>query len=200
MEERLKYVFGLVNDWLKFAEAKIAAIIAFNGAAVLALIAAIKDIGNPFISYFIAHLTIPGLLVGLSIAFWGIKSNYSKSFVAKLPKPSNDDHILFFGDIAKYGDDEYLKFVYTRSEIKLPDETPLIELDIVCQTIINSRITLRKYQYANRALKATLITLIASSIAILPTYFSYSVRSFYTNTLNFDIDKYQKDDNTPCHC
>ena len=36
--ETLKYVFTLMADWLKFAETKNAAIIAFNGSVLLAIV------------------------------------------------------------------------------------------------------------------------------------------------------------------
>jgi hypothetical protein len=43
MEERLKYIFNNINDWLKFAETKNAALLVIDSAAIFALLSFINS-------------------------------------------------------------------------------------------------------------------------------------------------------------
>jgi hypothetical protein len=192
LEDRLKYILSSVIDWLKFGEAKNAALVALNGAAILSLIGAIKDIGNPAISYFLVHLTIPGLLIGLGISLNAIRGIMSKSYNPNLNFTDETDHILFYGDIAKYSDTEYLKKLYAFHKEEVPEVYGTLEIEFACQIIINARIASRKFKLFNYGLMVTIVAIAGSFLfAILPYYFK-PVLSFYTDILGLGIEKYGK--------
>lgn len=192
MEERLKYVLSSVIDWLKFGEAKNAALVALNGAAILSLIGAVKDIGNSAISYFLVHLTIPGLLIGLGISLNAIRSIVSKSYSPNLNFTDITDHVLFYGDIAKYSDTEYLKKLYAFHKEDAPETYSALETEFACQIIINARIANRKFKLFNYGLIVTIVAIAGSFLlAILPYYFK-PVLNFYTDILGLGIEKYGK--------
>jgi hypothetical protein len=152
MEERLKYILAQVIDWLKFAEAKNAALVGFTGAAILALIGAVKDIGNAAISYFIVHVTIPGLLIALFISLNSFRGILSKFFKHRAPAPGKDDHVFFYGDIHKYTDTQYLRKLYTLHDETAPEKFNRLEIELACQTIINSKVASRKFRLFNLGL------------------------------------------------
>lgn len=46
MEERLKFIFANVNEWLRFAEAKNGVLVAFNGAAIWGTLQSLDEISK----------------------------------------------------------------------------------------------------------------------------------------------------------
>src|SRR5690554_7337941 len=44
MKEHLEYIFSNVNDWLKFAEAKSATLLAANGVVLFGILRLVKDL------------------------------------------------------------------------------------------------------------------------------------------------------------
>ncbi|MCP4218773.1 MAG: hypothetical protein GY765_29345, partial [bacterium] len=72
MEERLKSIFANVNDWLKFAEAKNAALVAFNSAIIFAVLSVFDQAALqkfPIGKWFLIPFLILTAL-GLGIALW----------------------------------------------------------------------------------------------------------------------------------
>jgi hypothetical protein len=161
VEDRLRFVLSTVNEWLKFAEGKNAALFAANVA--LALVIA-EFVINEYISMEWIYLYLYIAMFSLSIS----ASCCLLSFIPqiRLPKikltksPQSNHNLLFYGHIAGYNAEEYLSQFYNVNGIGF-DNLPPIHKSYAEQIIINSRITLRKYQWFNLALWFTIFAILS---------------------------------------
>ncbi|MDT5267964.1 MAG: hypothetical protein QOH49_150 [Acidobacteriota bacterium] len=148
MEERLKGIFANVNEWLKFAEAKNAAIIAADAAASFGALTLVLSKDNLPAFWLYIYLHSFTFFVALS-AIVALLSVIPKTKVL-LNKPKEErqanDNLLFYGHIAKYTPEEYLTELRKRYEEHEPKNSGL-EFDYAQQITINSQITLRKYDF-----------------------------------------------------
>jgi len=135
----LKDTLSKVNEWVKFAEAKNAANVAFCSAAVFALSRIILNYEelNSYIIIYLAFVIIC-LVLSLSISLL--------SFVPKLDAPWLDigktdgsDNFLYFGHACKYSGTDYLELVYG-NEKKKNLESYALELAYSNQIVVNSKI------------------------------------------------------------
>jgi hypothetical protein len=144
MEERLKYICGLANDWLRFAEAKNAAMV----AAVCALIVVGCDHFPSSTKFGLVQWACFGGCVLLVIA--GTLS--LASFIPKLTfewtrsKAEADakHNLFFFEHIAGYSAFDFLDALYQAELAESPKRK--LELDLAGQAVINSQIASRKFK------------------------------------------------------
>jgi hypothetical protein len=167
MEDRLRYILSNVNDWLKFAEGKNAALLAANSAIVVGALRLVD--GKEFIFqwaeyyfYFsIAMSSLGGVLCLLS-------------FVPKVKIPwllptslsHEKDNLVFYGDISCYDPSSYVRALYTQNGANLERIDPFEE-DLAEQIILNSRIALRKYQLFNAALWLDITALLTPVVSFI---------------------------------
>jgi hypothetical protein len=176
MLSELKFIFANVNDWLKFAEAKNAALIAFDGAVIIGLFSILKDLtsGKGMIGIAIS-IAIVFLAVSLFIA---LLSFYPQTRITEVPKNEaidENDNLYFWEHIKKYTVGEYLKKFREIFDLSKPDaelenghlNNMRLENDLAIQVITNSRITSHKYRYFNYALKFTIVGLLPLVIAFI---------------------------------
>jgi len=176
MLSELKPIFTNVNDWLKFAEAKNAALIAFDGAAIMGLLSIVKD--------FSSGKGIIGIAISIAIVFLAaslftvLLSFYPQTRITEAPKDKaigENDNLYFWEHIKKYTAEEYLKKLRETSDSSKPDaETPnghlnnmRLENDLAIQIITNSRMTSHKYRYFKYALTFTIVGLLPLVIAFI---------------------------------
>lgn len=152
METKLKDIFSNINDLLKFAETKTATLLAGNGVIIFGLFRIFKDtstIHNIFISTVIMLLSLSIFINLLSL----IPSLKMPLILYKKSKSKNDN-LLFFGDIVKYSENEYLE------KLKNGNKTfSDFEKYYAGQIIINSVIALKKF-------RLFLISIYLTSIAV----------------------------------
>lgn len=147
--EILRENLQTVVNWLNFAEAKNAAIIAIN----IAFISMINDINiirnNNFIFALVAGIAVLSSLIAL-IAFFP-KSTKGININCNL---GTDKNLLFYEDISKYGTDEYVCTLYKKYIDKdiLPNNLSSLEKDLAEEIIVNSKIAVRKYTLFKLAL------------------------------------------------
>lgn len=152
MKDRLKYILSLVNEWLKFAESKNAALLAADTAMALGLLKVLQSYTLPsqivklYLSFSIVFLALAAIVCLISFI-----SQVTIPWLATKCRPSETDNLLFYGDIAKYNPEKYMEKLYKQA-MKDLDEIDAYEEDIAEQVIINSRIALRKYKLFNVAL------------------------------------------------
>lgn len=159
---KLKEIFENVNNWLKFAEAKNATLIAGNGVIIFGIIKCLKDLVD--YPYFIYYLCFVILLLSLSFIIALI------SFIAsiKLPqylfeeKDNEKNNLLFYGSIKNYNKESYLKELTKSLGI---NDSSILENEFCKmyaeQIIINSKITMRKLELFNLGLKITLFAILS---------------------------------------
>ena len=167
MEDRLKYVLSNVNDWLKFAEAKNAALAATSAAVIIGLFSVI-DKKQSLITYLQNYLCISiGLcLLAMICALMSFVPQIRIPVLLRLSNKKKDDNIIFFSDVAKYDPQEYLESLYAASG-KPVKEFSSIESFFAEQIIANSRIALRKYRFFSMGISLTGIALAIIFIGLL---------------------------------
>ncbi|MEG5063079.1 DUF5706 domain-containing protein [Microcoleus sp. B3-A4] len=180
--DKLLCIFQIVNDWLKFAEAKNAVLLAFCSAAITAII-----------TYLSTASTIPNLFrYGLLISMFLLCISSLICSVSFLPKTDIDhfvwsrtksvrnskfplkdsDNFYFFNNLNKYDSTELLDAMnrlYFEGKVQKPYRKE--DLDIASQITINSEIASTKFMFFRIALWLLIfsifIVLISLLIAIL---------------------------------
>jgi hypothetical protein len=169
--EKLLSILQIVNDWLKFAEAKNAVLLAFCGAAITAII-----------TYLSAAETIPDFLqVGLLISTFLLSISSLICSLSFLPKTDMErftwlrrrpnrnfqslkatDNFYFFNNLKKYDSDNLLeainKFYF---EDKIPTPHKKEDLDLASQITINSEIASTKFAFFRIALWLLILAILA---------------------------------------
>jgi hypothetical protein len=143
MKSELKYIFSNVNEWLKFAETKNAALIVFSASIILAILTNITNNINIILKYYIIIcliFQIISLIISLISFYPTIKISH---ILCKRNEISEKDNLLFYGNIFKYDEKMYLKSIFNDKV----ENTTRFELDLAKQIIINSNITLKKYKF-----------------------------------------------------
>lgn len=164
IQDLLKDIFGNMNNWLAHAEAKNAALVAFN-IACLSFVSDIKDTVNVEILYYIV---CAGMLLSTVLALI--------SFFPKTGKETKDqsgysdrDNLIFYMDIAKYNKEQYIKAVfkqYAKTDI-LDAEVQKIEKDFAEEITYNATVVIRKYKWFNYAIKTEILMLVILIIALI---------------------------------
>ncbi|NJK53198.1 MAG: hypothetical protein HC849_16920 [Oscillatoriales cyanobacterium RU_3_3] len=157
LSEKLTVIFHNVNDWLKYAEAKNAILLAFAGAGLTANVTLLTVAQN-----LPASLRF-GLIISTSLlclcAFLCSLSFLPKTDLEKilwirtspsrrLALQSNDDNFYYFGHLRKYTPDELLGAInklYLGDIIQLPYEKEC--RDIAAQITVNSEIAFLKFRF-----------------------------------------------------
>ena len=164
MEEKIYRINENIQEALRFAEAKNAALITFNGAALYVLIEG-RDYLPPLIQPYL-HWLAAILIVGITLSIIAFLPNMNpvKKQITKVSleewNARKNFSIFYFGHIRHYGNEEFLAKVYSNYGEKLTEPISKAELDLATQTIILSRITRHKYVFFSIAGHLTLIALI----------------------------------------
>ena len=164
MEKKIKYINKIVAESLQFAEAKNAALITFNGAALYAVVEG-KEMMPKIIHDFVPFwslLLVAAISISL-IAFLPImnpSTSTSKREVANRVRLKDNISIFYFVHIRFFDSESLIKLIYEYYEVKAPAKFKRSELDLIMQTIVLSRITYRKYLFFSIAGHLTMITLI----------------------------------------
>lgn len=148
----LEKVLKLVIDWIKFAEAKNAALLTLNSAAMFAGYRIVFQIKRELSTIesscllFLAILLLISAVICLMSFFARIKTRYLYSIPAKSKSPN----LYFFGDIASFSSKDYVAaLAKTINENEIAKELDMMLAD---QVIANSRIAARKFRLFNIAL------------------------------------------------
>ena len=163
MEERLRFIFANVNEWLKFAEAKNGVLIAFNGAAIFGILQSLEEICkiNERLEV-VAFVVIVTATVGIGIAFFSFMPSLNlnrKASISISPSAIGKNSLIFFRHISKFSPDLYLRTLYQRDGQSVQTLNP-IELDLAHQIVENSKTTWLKYRLFFFALNVTLFGMI----------------------------------------
>tara|TARA_B110000902_G_scaffold210996_1_gene241571 strand:- start:1055 stop:1549 length:495 start_codon:yes stop_codon:yes gene_type:complete len=137
MKDELKYIFGNVNEWLKFAEAKHAGIIVLNSAIIIGVLSS-NNLPFEKWSIIISLVSISISILASLISQFPITSNFLVRY-KHIEKPN----IYFFGDLAKIKMADFI----VEFQNSFPEFNPnQSDKNIINQILINSKITLTKYK------------------------------------------------------
>lgn len=160
---KLSSIFQITTDWLKFAEAKNAVLLAFSGAGITATITYLSAASNAPNSLRVGFI-VSTILLSLSSITCAIsflpKTNPEHVIwlrgnpARKLRKlQDNSDNLYYFGHIQKYSSDELLDSLnrfYFENAIPLPYKKEY--MDISSQIVANSEIASIKFKLFTIAL------------------------------------------------
>jgi hypothetical protein len=165
MLDTVRDTLSKVNDWVKYAEAKNAANIAFCSASVFAIARVV--ISKPELNEFIhlySYLVVLILTLSLFLSL--------VSFAPKLKAPwirigscEESDNLLYFGHACKYSGSKYLDKLYLGNAINSRNYE--IELMYCEQIVVNSKVAFIKFSQFDLAIKLTI------SAIITPLYWVY---------------------------
>lgn len=137
----LDQIFSNTNDWLKFAEAKCATLLAGN----IAVIFGIAQTANAYPpNYFLQFLLAAAVAqLATSSLFLLVSLIPSLEIRAFLPKSQKSENLIYFSNIAGYTPYEYIKALNKASlnTQKITD----YEIMLAEQIINNAKIAARKY-------------------------------------------------------
>lgn len=146
MNEDLKYTFHNINEWLRFAEAKNAGLLALNIASIIGLL----QLDDPFRgdAGFLKGIMIFLFCLSCCICLYSILPVINKGFrfYKKMEEPEFEkqkEHLnaLFFGDIARLSAGQFLSLFEFKHEVKLTRA----EKDFGIQITNNAEICVQKY-------------------------------------------------------
>jgi hypothetical protein len=173
---KLLVIFQNVNDWLKFAEAKNAALFAFSAtglAAPVTLLATVQNLPNSLKLGLIATASL--LCICALLCAWSFlpKTNLEKLIWLKA-KPSQalvanlNDNLYYFGHLQKYSSDSLLNAIsqnYLGNKFSPP--YPKEAQDLASQITINSAIAFRKYKLFTYSAYCLVASITALPLTIL---------------------------------
>jgi hypothetical protein len=184
LTQKLLSIFVLVNDWLKFAEAKNAILLTFSGAAITAIsayLAAVKETAPSLQLGLIFSLILLGICSLVCAISFLPKTNLENIAWQRL-KPSrkrgitvrDTDNFYFFGDLRRY---EPVELVDAINKFYLEglavDPRKKENVDIAIQLIINADIASIKFGLFTCAL-----WFLVSAISSIPLSMLFSLLIF----------------------
>ncbi|AFY44687.1 DUF5706 domain-containing protein [Nostoc sp. PCC 7107] len=174
---KLLIIFQNVNEWLRFAEAKNAILLAFSGAGVTAtitLLATVEKLPNSLrigLLLTTSLLCISALICSLSFI---PKTNLERLlWLQTMPMRNSTsairdtDNLYFFGDLQKYDSQGLLKALnkyYFDNNMKTFKKE---YKDIASQITINARITFLKFRIFTYAVYILIFSILVIPCSIL---------------------------------
>lgn len=157
MKQTLKYIYSVVFDNLKFAEAK--------HTLVLTLSSAVIAFASTFFSINIYQniFAIASIIFGLIAIFYSFVALVARKVKYKQKKIKKTSNLIYYKDIMKFDENGYIdqiKKQYDFTKIYKPDN---MDYDLARQIISVSKLSYIKYIYFNFAV----VFLIASIICII---------------------------------
>jgi hypothetical protein len=144
----------LVNDWLKFAEAKNGGVIGLASAAIAVFLDYIGGTGSN--SFLIDGLFLVGGGCLLSSVLLGMASFLPQADLLRLKsrrsgKPACSDNLFYFGHLAKYSPRRLADEIAERYVAAQNTSVEEVHLALASQVVVNARITVWKLRLFSAA-------------------------------------------------
>jgi len=168
MNEDLKFTFNNINEWLKFAEAKNAGLLALNAACLIGVIQAestfTKDIlffkGILLFLFCISScLCLYSILPVINKWFRFYKKLDAQKFNTEKPNLN----ALYFGDISKLSSEQFIELFEFKHNVKLT----IPEKDFGNQITNNAEISWQKYKVFTCAVWLSYIAFVVAIAIVL---------------------------------
>ena len=171
VETRLLTILEMVNEWLQFAEAKNAGLVALDalGLAAILTILPSSEVPDP-VAWGLAAASLL-LLLSLGVSLWSFipRSDMGKLISAARRQPRPTDNLYFYGDVCGYRPDHLAAEIarrYDKIRAYDPAQHPS-HVDIASQVVANSRITVAKNRCFKVATWIALLALATSAIGLV---------------------------------
>lgn len=171
VETRLLTILEMVNEWLQFAEAKNAGLVALDAlglAAILTIVPA-TEVPEP-VAWGLAAASLM-LLLSLGISLWSFlpRGDAAKLIAATRRGPRPTDNLYFYGDVCGYRPEQLAAEIarrYDKIRVYDPAAHPS-HVDLASHVIANSRITVAKNGYFRVATIVALLALVCSAVGVV---------------------------------
>ena len=181
---KLRETFSLVKDWLKYAEAKSAVLLAFSGAGISSSLSFMTSISSAgFSSLVVNMLAVSTFGMCLSAVFSALsfipktdpkqlRSNTQRHVTRQLNgSRAREENLFFFGHIKHHTSESFIdainsKYILENIEKPYPREAT----DIADQIIINSILTSNKLKLFSYGIYTLLV-----SICVIPLFILVSL-------------------------
>ena len=174
--ERLQSIYKDTSEWLRFAEAKNAALVTFN-SVWLGIFLKIYIDGqglNNLIMVLCILISIPLLISMVSIIPSIFKINivlFSSKMGNEFAAPSLKDNLCFYKDISKHNKKSYTCAIVAKYGSKKMHRPNVYETDLISQIISVSKVCYGKYCLFNLAMKVNIAIIIISFIGHVLGYY-----------------------------
>lgn len=173
--DELRETLESVNDWLKFAEAKNAVVVAASGFALWAsLRLTVSTETGCYASMYFAVLSA-FLLAGFVTALLSFLPILNYTWIAPKPGKLANGNLLYFGHLATLSKKQVLDAYIKATEAREADVKEIHGM-VAEQIIVNSRIAVTKYAMFESAIKILLVGVLTPLIAIPMIYISKKKR------------------------
>lgn len=173
MNKELLLIFSNINEWLRFAEAKNAMIIAFNGASIYGIVKL------PFLNNFTSLGFLETYSIGIILMLIVSSIIALMSFVPNLHflKGSTylelkDVNLLFYQHLKQFEVGKIKKLLSEKTGINETDFTKLDD-DLISQIKYNATIASRKYHHFTVAVWLTIASYASIPVAIIFALYHY---------------------------
>lgn len=165
LQEYLEKQLDRIDKWLSFAEAKNAALIAFN-VALLAFVTELLS-GYPYVNLIFIMCILVATVVAL-ISFYPFKGHPNNK-KEKYTETSEIDKInlTFWAEIAKFEDHEKYLGAVTEKYFSGQNEYSSMAKDLAAEVWENSGIAARKYKLFRYALTIELVSIVVTLLLFL---------------------------------
>lgn len=143
MEDRLKYTLQFVNDWLKFSEAKNAALVALVAVILSKFSTSLWDQASGLI-WWCNALGVWSVTAGGILSLMSFIPKLTFKWTPKTEDKDATDNLFYFGHISKFSAFDYLDSLYAAETTTNPNKK--LEIDLAGQIVINSQIAVKKYR------------------------------------------------------
>lgn len=171
---KLQYIFGTVNEMLRFAEAKNALMLTLQGVGLITLLQVLlreTELHLTIQIYLVSCLLFlaTGLIISL-LSFFPIMDNKIGGLTS-CEIDHEKDNLMFYGDIAKCTYEDYLDTI-RNCYCSGGEELSKCEEDLVHSILISSQIACRKYNYFKVSLWLILMALLTpvAGVVLLIVY------------------------------
>lgn len=137
----LKYIFGNINEWLKFAEAKHGGLVVFNLALIVGILSSYTNIQH---CVFKPIIFVSVISFGFSI-FLSLLSQFpvTQNIFYNLKAKSNPN-LYFFGHLCHFDKTSFVNHLKSADSSFVPNK---FDEDLINQILVNARITQAKFGF-----------------------------------------------------
>src|SRR5574344_1191563 len=135
MKQMLKYILAVVTENLKFAESKHSFIIAINSGIIVVVTSFFMQ-NSGFYAVLIWFVLV---FCGMSIFLSFIGLHARNILIKSKAKINKADNLLYYKDISKYSETEYLKSIIMQYEFPKDYQVDGFEIDLSKQIITSSK-------------------------------------------------------------
>lgn len=165
-EEKLRFILSGVNEWLKFAEAKLGVLVAINGSVAFAALSLLNEQSQAGICTRTALLLLALTnVISMMLCLASLAPCQSPVRCADGHGTRATVNLLYFEDIAALEPKDYLASMATDRFERPRNSSGADLMDYAEQIVTNSRIAVKKYRFFKAGVIITIIGLTIVSLA-----------------------------------